>query len=109
MTFLLNDLFGFIFSGNIGGIPTIILMAVPFIIGLILGFLIKKFLKLLILITIIAVIASYIGFFTLNLSSLKNIVDIYGSQVIYIGAILIGILPIGIGFFSGLIIGFLFS
>ncbi len=109
MIFLLNDLLGFIFSGNIAGIPTLIIMAVPFIIGLIIGFLIKKFLKLIILITIIAIIASYLGFFTLNLSFLKNIADTYGPQVIHYGTILIGILPMGIGFFAGLIIGFLFG
>jgi uncharacterized membrane protein (Fun14 family) len=106
---LLNDLFGFIFSGNIGGIPTLFIMVIPFIIGLIIGFLIKKFLKLIILITIIIVIASYLGFFTLNLSSLKNIAETYGPQVIHYGTILIGILPIGIGFLTGLIIGFLFG
>lgn len=104
---MLNDLFGFISSGNIGGIPTIIVMAIPFIIGLFIGFLIKKFFKIIILVGLIAFISSFLGFFTINLSTLKNIADVYGPEVIYYGTILIGILPIGLGLFAGLLLGFL--
>jgi uncharacterized membrane protein (Fun14 family) len=104
---MINELFGFLSSGNIGGIPTIIIMSIPFVIGLFIGFFIKKFFKIIIIITIIAVIASYIGFFTINLSSLKNIADAYGPEVIHYGTMLIGILPIGLGLFAGLVVGFL--
>jgi uncharacterized membrane protein (Fun14 family) len=94
-------------SGNIGGVPTVIVMAIPFIIGLIAGFFIKKFFKIIILVTIFALIASYLGFFAINLSSLKNIANTYGPVVIHYGTMLIGILPIGLGFFAGLVVGFL--
>lgn len=104
---MLEELFGFIFSGNISGIPTIIIMIVPFIVGGIIGFLIKKFFKLLLILTIIVFISSYLGFFTINLSTLKTIAETYGAQVIHYGTILIGILPIGLGLIAGLIIGFL--
>ena len=104
---MLEELFGFIFSGNISGIPTIIIMIVPFIVGGIIGFLIKKFFKLLLILTIIVFISSYLGFFTINLSTLKTIAETYGAQVIHYGTILIGILPIGLGLIAGLVIGFL--
>jgi uncharacterized membrane protein (Fun14 family) len=104
---MLEELLGFIFSGNISGIPTILIMFIPFIVGAIIGFLIKKFFKLLLILTIITFIASYLGFFTINLSTLKNISDTYGAQVIHYGTMLIGILPIGFGLIAGLVIGFL--
>jgi uncharacterized membrane protein (Fun14 family) len=106
---MLNELFGFIFSGNIEGIPTIIVMIIPFIIGLIISFLIKKFFKIIIYVSLITIVFSYLGFFTINLSSLKNIADAYGPEVIHYGTMLIGILPIGLGFFAGLVVGFIFG
>jgi hypothetical protein len=33
----LEDVFGFITSGSIGGIPPIVMMIIPFVIGLIVG------------------------------------------------------------------------
>ena len=42
---LLSDLLGFITSGTIIGLPTIVVMAIPLIIGIVVGFLVKKFLK----------------------------------------------------------------
>ncbi len=104
---MLNEILGFMSSGNIGGIPTIIVMAIPFIIGFFIGFLIKKFFKIIILVTLITFISSYLGFFALNLSSLKNIADVYGPEVIHYGTMLIGILPVGLGLLVGLVIGFL--
>ena len=38
----------------------------------------KKFFKIILFVGIATVIASYVGFFTLNLSILKEIADIYG-------------------------------
>lgn len=106
---LIEDLLSFIGSGNFGGIPTIVVMAIPFIIGLVLGFFAKKLLKIAIIGIILVVIASYLGFFTLSLDSLKNIATQYGPAAIHIGVLLIGILPLGIGFFVGLVIGFIFG
>jgi len=77
------------------------------IVGLIIGFLIKKFFKILLILAIVTIFLSYLGFFTINLSTLKNIADTYGAQVIHYGTILIGILPIGLGLFVGLVIGLL--
>ena len=64
---LLGDLFSII-GGSIAGIPTLVLMAIPFIIGLIIGWFIKKTLKIAIMAARIAVILVYFGFFGLSSS-----------------------------------------
>jgi uncharacterized membrane protein (Fun14 family) len=106
---LIDELLGFITSGNIAGIPTIVIMAIPFIIGLIIGFLVKKMLKIAIIAGIIVVIVSYLGLFGLSLSALKDITDRYGPLAVHYGVLLIGMLPLGLGFLVGLIIGFVFG
>lgn len=101
---LLGDLFGMI-GGNLSGIPTIIFMAIPFIVGLIVGFLVKKALKWAIIGAIIVVLATYFGFFGLTWGTLGNV----GMDVIQGGILLFGMLPLGLGFIIGLILGFLFG
>jgi len=99
-----SDLLGLVTS-NLGGVPTLLIMAVPFIIGLIVGFFIKKTLKFAILIAIILVIATYFGFFGLTWATLGNV----GMDVIQGGILLFGMLPLSIGLIIGVIIGFIFS
>ena len=106
---LIDDLLGFITSGNIAGIPTIVVMVIPFIIGLIIGFFVKKVLKIAIIAGIIVVIVSYLGLFGLSLSALKDIADKYGPTSIHYAVLLIGMLPLGLGLIVGLIIGFVFG
>ena len=108
MTFL-SDMFHFITSGTISGLPTIVVMILPFVLGLIVGYLAHKFLKIAIIAGIVLVIVAYLGFFGLSLGSLKNLSDKYGPIVIHYGALLLGILPLSIGFIVGLIIGFVLS
>ena len=102
---LIDELFGFITSGSIAGLPTIVVMFIPFILGLIVGFLTKKFLKIAIITAIILVIVSYFGFYNLSLASLKGLVDRYGPMAIQSAVLLIGMLPLGVGFIVGFIIG----
>ncbi len=104
---ILEDIFNFITSGSLGGIPTIILMIIPFVVGLIVGYLIHKFLKIAIIATLVVLVAAYFGFFGLSLGGLKNLSDKYGPVAIQYGTLIIGILPLGIGFVVGLLIGFL--
>ena len=105
---LLGDLLGKI-TGSIGGLPTLAVMAVPFIIGLVVGFLIKKFLKWAIIAGILIVVIAYFGFFGLSLSALGNLAEKYG-PIAFQGAILLfGLLPLGLGFILGLILGFIFG
>ncbi len=105
---LLGDLIGKI-SGSIGGLPTLAIMAVPFIVGLIVGFFVKKVLKWAIIAGIIVVIIAYFGFFGLSLSALGDLVTTYGPIAAQGAIVLFGLLPLGIGFIIGLIIGFLVS
>jgi uncharacterized membrane protein (Fun14 family) len=106
---VLDDIFHFITSGSISGIPTIVVMILPFVIGLIIGYLVHKMLKIAIIAGIILVIVAYLGFFGLSLGVLKNLSDQYGPIAIQYGTLLIGILPLGLGFVVGVIIGFIFS
>jgi hypothetical protein len=106
---VLEDVFGFITSGSIGGIPPIVLMIIPFVIGLIIGYLVHKILKIAIIAGIILVIISYFGFFGLSLGTLKGLSDTYGPIAFQYGTLLMGILPLGIGLIVGFIIGFVFS
>ena len=106
---VLEDTFGFITSGSIGGLPPIVIMIIPFVIGLIVGYLVHKALKIAIIAAIILVIVSYLGFFGLSLGALKSLSDKYGPIAIQYGALLMGILPLGIGLIVGFIIGFIFS
>jgi hypothetical protein len=96
-------------SGTIGGLPTIAIMAIPFIVGLIVGFLIKKVLKWAIIAGIIVVVIAYFGFFGLSLSTLGDLATKYGPLAVQEAILLFGLLPLGIGFIIGLILGFIFG
>jgi hypothetical protein len=106
---VLEDVFGFITSGSIGGFPPIVVMIVPFVIGLIVGYLIHKMLKIAIIAAIILVVVSYLGFFGLSLGALKDLSDKYGPIAVQYGILFMGMLPLGIGLIVGIIIGFLFA
>jgi ABC-type proline/glycine betaine transport system permease subunit len=69
---LLSDILGFITNGSISGIPTLVFMAIPFILGLIIGFLVKKFLKWAIIAGIILVALAYFGVWGLSFETLEN-------------------------------------
>ena len=105
----IDQIFHFITSGSIGGLPPIVLMIIIFVVGLIVGYLVHLFLKIAIIAAIILFVVAYFGFFGLSLSVLKNYATQYGSIVYQYGALIIGILPLSIGFIIGLIIGFVLS
>ncbi|MGQ9468742.1 MAG: hypothetical protein ACUVTD_02800 [Nitrososphaerales archaeon] len=98
-------------QGSIYGMPTIVIMIIPFIIGLIIGFFIKKILKIMIIVAILVLIASYFGLISLSniATELTELVSKYGPEVSYYVSLIIGALPLGLGFIIGLIIGFLLS
>jgi uncharacterized membrane protein (Fun14 family) len=108
-TSAIQEVFSFITSGSIAGLPPLVVMIIPFIIGIIVGYLARKVLKIAIIAAIVLIIVSYFGLFGLSLTALKTATETYGSMVIHYGALLIGVLPIGLGFIVGLIIGFLLS
>lgn len=84
-------------------------MILPFIIGLVVGYLVHKTLKIAIIAGIILVVVAYLGFFGLSLGALQDLGEQYGPIALHYGTLLMGILPLGIGFVVGLIIGFIFS
>jgi uncharacterized membrane protein (Fun14 family) len=104
-----EDIFGFITSGSIGGLPPIVIMIIPFVIGLIVGYLLHKMLKIAIIAAIILVVVSYFGFFGLSLGALQNLAETYGPIAVQYGTLLMGMLPLGLGLVVGFIIGFIFS
>ncbi len=69
----IDDVFHFITSGSIGGLPPIVVMIIIFVIGLIVGYLIHLFLKIAIIAAIILFVVAYFGFFGLSLSALKDL------------------------------------
>ena len=105
----IDQIIHFITSGKIGGLPPILIMVLIFVAGLIVGYLIHKFLKIAIIAAIILFVAAYLGLFGLSLGALKNYATQYGAIVYQYGALIIGILPLSIGFIVGLIIGFVFG
>jgi uncharacterized membrane protein (Fun14 family) len=105
----LEDVFGFITSGSIGGLPPIVIMIIPFVIGLIVGYLVHKMLKIAIIAAIILVVVAYFGFFGLSLGALKGLADTYGPIAVQYGVLLMGMLPLGLGLVVGFIIGFVLS
>jgi uncharacterized membrane protein (Fun14 family) len=106
---LLGDIGNFITHGTIVGIPTIVFMVIPFIVGLIAGFLVKKFLKWAIIGAVILVVLAYFGVWGLNFDTLRQWTTTYGSLAAQGAIAIIGILPLGIGFFVGVILGFIFG
>jgi uncharacterized membrane protein (Fun14 family) len=107
---IINDLFGAL-SGTIAGLPTIVVMAVPFIVGLIIGFVIKKLLKIGIILGLVTLVAVYFGFVNLDTLSkdLSSLVDKYGPVAMSYVAVFFGIVPLSIGLIIGVALGFIFS
>ncbi len=106
---LLEEIIQFIGSGSIAGLPSLVAMAIPFVLGLIVGFLVKKSFKIAVIAGVIIVLVSYFGFFSLSLDSLKDMAARYGPLAFQYAALLLGMLPLSVGLIIGLIIGFLFG
>jgi len=106
---LLDELLGFIGEGSIAGLPPLVVMAIPFILGLIVGFLIKKTLKMAVIAGLIVAVVTYFGLFSLSLDGLKDIIAQYGPMSVHYVVLLLGMLPLSVGLIIGLVIGFLFG
>lgn len=116
---LWDDLLSILSSGKIPGVPgditllglpSIAFLSIPLVAGLVLGFLVKKAIK----IAAIGIIAVGAGLYfgVLSMDSLKNALQVtksYGPEAMQYAAILFGMLPLGTGFIAGLIIGLKFG
>ena len=105
----MTDLWNFILKGTIVGLPTIAFIVVTFIVGVIVGFLVKTFLKIAIVAIVILLILAYFGVWGLSFGKLQQWATQYGGLAIQEALVVIGILPLGIGFIIGLILGFVFG
>ncbi len=106
---LLEEFLRFIGEGTIAGLPPLVVMAIPLILGVIVGFLIKKFLKRALIVGLIIAAVIYFGFFSLSLEGLKDIISRYGPVSAHYVVLLLGMLPLSVGLIIGLAIGFLFG
>jgi uncharacterized membrane protein (Fun14 family) len=106
---ILEDIFGYISAGSISGVPTIVWMILPLIVGVVVGYLLHKFLKVAVIIAVIVAIAAYFGYVSLSAESLSGLATKYGPMAVQYGTLLIGILPLGIGFIIGFAVGFLIA
>ena len=106
---LLDELLRFILGGSVLGLPALVVMAVPFLLGLFVGYLAKKLLKIAIIVGLIIALLAFFGFINLSLEGLKDIIARYGQEAIYYAAAVLGVLPLGLGFLVGLAIGFIFE
>jgi len=104
---LLDELLEFISQGRIAGLSPIAVMTVAFVLGLIVGFFIKKTLKIAIIAGLIIAVVMYFGLFNLGLEGLKDIITRFGPQALHYFVILLGMLPLSLGFIIGLVVGFL--
>ncbi len=84
-------------------------MAIPLIVGIIVGYLIRKALVIGIVLVLVALVASYLGF--VSLASIeqgtKSLIATYGPVASSYVAIFLGIIPLSIGLVIGIIIGFI--
>lgn len=93
-------------AGSLFGLPTIAFMSVPFVAGLVVGFLLKKALRIALILLIIAGAGTYFGVFSISFDQLKNAISVAGPVAQHGAAIVIGMLPLGVGLIVGLILGF---
>jgi len=102
----IEDILSFITQGSLLGLPATIFMSVPFILGLILGFLIKKALKWAVIGIIVVGGGLYLG--VLNMKDIETYLRAlgkYAPELMQYAAIVLGMLPLGLGLAVGLLIG----
>jgi len=100
---LMGAIFNIISNESLLGVPTTIFMTLPFILGLIIGFFIKKALRMALILSLIAGVGLYFG--VINMEQIKDLVIRYGGVALHYATILIGMLPLGIGLIIGMLIG----
>lgn len=101
-----DEILRLVTAGSMFGLPTIAFMSMPFIAGLVVGFLLKKVLRIALILLIIAGAGIYFGVFSVSLDQLKKVISVVEPAAQHGAAFVIGILPLGAGLIVGLILGF---
>jgi uncharacterized membrane protein (Fun14 family) len=100
---LMGAILNIISNESLLGLPTTLFMTLPFILGLIIGFFIKKALRMALILSLIAGVSIYFG--VINLEQIKDLVINYGGVALHYATILIGMLPLSIGLIIGMLFG----
>jgi uncharacterized membrane protein (Fun14 family) len=103
---LLGEVVTFITNGNILGLPTLVAMSIPLILGLIVGLTALKFLKAGMMVMVVLAVVIYLGLNSMDINTLHQLALQYGLSASLLSSLLIGVLPLGVGFVIGTIIGF---
>lgn len=104
---LIDEVINFVVNGSIGGLPPLAVMILPFVVGLIVGFLVNKVLKIAVIAIILLAVAIYFGLYSLDIPTLQQLAQQYGPAAVQLGVLIVGVLPLSIGFIIGAIIGFI--
>ncbi len=92
---------------SFAGLPSYVFLAVPFIIGLVIGILLKKALKIAIIGLVVVAAGLYFG--VISMGQIQSALSTYGPQAIHYAALLFGMLPLGLGLIAGIVIGIVFG
>ncbi len=104
---LIDELVNFISNGSIVGLPPLAVMVIPLILGLLVGFLAHRLLKVMVIAVIVLAVAAYFGLYALDIPKLQQLVQHYGPVALSYGALVVGVLPLSVGFIIGAIVGFI--
>jgi len=107
---ILDDL-THLMSGNIGSLPSLLVMALPLIVGLVLGYVVKRALKIGLILVAVALVASYFGMLSLSsmTGEVQTLVTKYGPVAQSYVSLFFGIVPLSIGLIVGFLLGFIFT
>jgi uncharacterized membrane protein (Fun14 family) len=86
-------------------------MALPLIVGLVLGYIVKRALKIGLILVAVALIASYFGLIGLSsmTGEVQTLVTKYGPVAQSYVSLFFGIVPLSIGLVIGFLVGFIFT
>jgi uncharacterized membrane protein (Fun14 family) len=98
-------------SGSLDGLPSLVVMAVPFIVGLVLGYVVKRMVKIGLILIAVALVAAYFGFISLGnvASGVQNLVTKYGPIANTYASLFFGVIPLSIGLVIGFVLGLIFT
>ena len=98
-------------SGNLGSLPSLVVMAIHLIIGLVLGYIAKRALKIGLILAAVALVAAYFGFISWGslTGEVQTLVTKYGPIAQSYVSLFFGIVPLSIGLVIGFLLGFIFT